>query len=58
MGFDWMELTHVEVRLSLDHFLIWDSLLMRKMPLPCALPQGFMIQVLDGFLRNSSTKRL
>lgn len=26
--------THVEVRLSLDHFLIWDSLLMRKMPLP------------------------
>ena len=37
--------------------LTWDSLLMRKMPLPWALEVGFMIHV-TGVLRNSSTNRL
>lgn len=50
--------THEDVLLSRDHFLICESLLMRKMPFPWALPHGFMIQVLDGLFRNSSTNRL
>lgn len=37
--------------------LTWDSLLIRKIPLPWALEVGFMIHV-TGVLRNSSTKRL
>jgi hypothetical protein len=41
--------------LSLAHFLIWLSLLMRKMPLPWALADGFIIHVADGFRLNSST---
>ena len=53
-----MRCTHEEVRLSLDHFLIWDSLLMRKIPFPWAFPHGFMIHVVDGLFRNSSTNRL
>lgn len=50
--------THEDVLLSRDHFLICESLLMRKMPFPWALPHSFMIQVLDGLFRNSSTNRL
>lgn len=50
--------TYEEVLLSRDHFLICESLLIRKIPLPWALPQGFMIQVLEGLFRNSSTNRL
>ena len=38
--------------------LICASLLKRKMPLPCAEPVGFMIQIVpDGWFLNSSTKR-
>lgn len=50
--------THEDVLLSRDHFLICESLLIRKMPFPWALPQGFMIQVLEGLFLNSSTNRL
>ena len=41
------------VLLSRDHFLSFDSLLIRKMPLPWDLPHGFIIQVEFGFfLKN------
>jgi len=46
------------VRDSRDHFLSLESLLMRKMPAPWDLPQGFIIQVLCGFFRYSSTNML
>jgi hypothetical protein len=39
--------------LSRDHFLICFKLLMMKMPMPLALSVGFIIQTLDGALRNS-----
>ena len=42
---------------SFFHSLIWPSLLNRKMPFPCALPIGFMIQMAPTCDLNSSTKR-
>ena len=33
----------------LDHFLSFESLLMRKIPVPWLFPQGFMIHVELGF---------
>jgi len=43
---------------SRDHFFSLLSLLMRNIPAPCDLPHGFMIQVLCGDLRYSSTNIL
>ena len=51
------QLENKKINSPLLHFLICVSLLMRKMPLPCALPIGFMIHVLSGARRNSSTNR-
>ena len=44
-------------RWSFFQSLICESLLKRKIPLPCALPIGFMIQIAPACSLNSSTKR-
>ena len=41
------------VRDSRDHFFNFDNLLIKNIPAPWDLSQGFIIHVLDGFLRYS-----
>ena len=43
---------------DLDHFLSFESLLMRKMPVPWLFPHGFIIQVEFGFFLKTNIYRV